>query len=64
MVCVVFYPFDQSVLDVDDFVGLVRHAAIVSHYNDGKAFSVMQFLEDVHHLYGCLAVESTCRFVG
>ena len=64
MIDVVFNSFNDTVFDVDDFVGLVGYSAFVRHNHDGQSFFVVQLLQDVHYLYRRLAVECTRRFVG
>ena len=53
----------HAVLDVDDFVRLVGHAAFVGHDDDGHA-RLVEVLQDLHHFDRGLAVEGARGLVG
>ena len=44
VVNVVFYALYQSVLDMDNLIGLVGDSAFVGYYYDGQSFFLVQFL--------------------
>ena len=53
----------HAVLDVDDFVRLVGHTALVSHDDDGHA-RLVEVLQDLHYFDGRLAVQCPRRLIG
>ena len=64
MVLVFLYPFDDAVLDVDNLVCLIGYSAFMGYDHDSHAFLFVQFLQDLHHFHGRLAVQGSGRFVG
>ena len=64
MVYVFFNPFNQSVLDMDDFVRLVRYSTFMSDDNNCQPLVFMQFFQNIHHFHGCFAVQGSGRFIG
>ena len=60
---VLFDAADDAVLDVDNLVRLVGHAAFVGDDDDGHA-RLVQVLEDLHHFDGGLTVQGSGGFVG
>ena len=64
MVQVLFYLSNNTVLDMDDLVGLVGHTAFVCYYDDGHALVSIQTLQQLHHLYRRLRVQSASRLIG
>ena len=59
MVYVFFNPFNQSVLDMDDFVRLVRYSTFMSDDNNCQPLVFMQFFQNIHHFHGCFAVQGS-----
>ena len=55
---------DDTILDVDDLVGAVGHAALVRHHNDGDLLGAVELGEQVHDLHGGLGVEGAGGLVG
>ena len=64
MVYVFFNPFNQSVLDMDDFVRLVSYATFMSDDNNCQPLVFMQFFQNIHLFHGCFAVQGPGRFIG
>ena len=64
MVYVFFNPFNQSVLDMDDFVRLVRYSTFMSDDNNCQPLVFMQFFQNIHHFHGCFAVQGSGRCIG
>ena len=60
---VLFNASYHTVFNVDNLVCLIGNAALVGYDHDGHA-RFMQVFQNLHDLYGSLAVESTGRFVG
>lgn len=60
---VLFNASYHTVFNVDNLVRLIGNAALVGYDHDGHA-RFMQVFQNLHDLYGSLAVESTGRFVG
>ena len=63
MIRIIFDTAYHAVLDVDNLIRLIGHAALVSYDDDGHARFV-QVLQNLHNLYGSFAVEGAGRFVG
>ena len=64
MVSVVFDASDESVLDMDNLIGLVGNTAFVGYHHDGHSLFLVQFLQQVHHFHARFGVEGSGRFIG
>ena len=64
MVYVFFNSFNQSVLNMDDFVRLVCYSTFMSDDNNCQSLVFMQFFQNIHHFHGCFAVQGSGRFIG
>ena len=64
MVSVVFDASDESVLDMDNLIGLVGYTAFVGYHHDGHSLFLVQFLQQVHHFHARFGVEGSGRLIG
>ena len=64
MVSVVFDASDESVLDMDNLIGLVGYTAFVGYHHDGHSLLLVQFLQQVHHFHARFGVEGSGRLIG
>ena len=64
MVSVVFDASDESVLDMDNLIGLVGNTAFVGYHHDGHSLFLVQFFQQVHHLHARFGVEGSGRLIG
>ena len=55
---------DDTVLDMDYLIRLVRYTALVRHHHDGHILLLVQLLEQLHHLHRGLRVQCARRLIG
>ena len=59
MVSVVFDASDESVLDMDNLIGLVGYTAFVGYHHDSHSLFLVQFFQQVHYFHARFGVEGT-----
>ena len=55
---------NDAVLDVNNAVGLICHAALVRYHYYSHAILLVELCEEVHHLHAGLGVEGAGRLIG